>query len=102
MAIADGRDIYLTLRPRQVAYLQELSKWDEVPESQVFGAILEKYAPHRLLLAQRGGIAIRKHFASNPERADLLEALSKHWGIQRSEAARVLIDMAFAVDRLVR
>lgn len=89
--------IYLRLRADQVDFLETSSRWeDDAPLSAILGDLIERYGQR---VAVGHARAERKHLHIAPEHKSLLETLAAKLGIEKSDVAQGVIDLAIQAER---
>ena len=93
-----GGTVFLRLRTPQIGYLEHQARWDGISLSQAFASILDRYAPAHISSIPATGGSERRHLTIDPDHAAVLADLSVKWGMERSEVARRLIDIAMTTS----
>lgn len=91
----------LTLRTKQVQYLEYIAERDDIPLSHALGQILASAIETEAPATERKTIKIRKHFSLTIQHVQFLDKLSTRYGLWRSDIARRLIDDALSKDRTI-
>jgi hypothetical protein len=90
--------VNLYLRTQHVEYLEFLAERWETSVSQAFQMIIEKKSSVPIAERARPSQKIRKHLTITKAKLESLDRAAGRGGLERSDAARRLIDEALAKD----
>jgi hypothetical protein len=91
----------LTLRSRQVQYLEYIAERDDLPLSHALEKVLSCAMSAEAPETSRRTVKIRKHFSLGVVHIEFLDTLAARLGLLRSDVARRLIDEARAKNQTI-